>query len=95
MNLNEITIKKLDMQTETLVGTYSVCFDKMLHLDGFRVYYSSARHQYSIAFPANFTVDSPKIREQIVKTVLNQIDKEIIKNKVHPYRLNDDKNTTK
>ena len=95
MNLNELKIKKLDVQSDILVATYSLCFDNALHIDGFRVYYSSARHQYSVAFPSNFTVDSPKIRKQIVKNVLNQIDKEIIKNETRPYRLNDDKNTIK
>jgi DNA-binding cell septation regulator SpoVG len=90
MNLTEFSIKKLDTQTETLVGTYSLCFEKVMHVDGFRVYYSaSPKHQYSVAFPSNFTVDSPKIRKQIVHTVLQEVDKEITNRKIKPYTLND------
>ena len=92
MNLTELTVKQLDRDTDILVGTFSLCFEKMLHIDGFRVYYSSApRHQYSVSFPSNFTVDSPKIRKQIVSIILKQVDQEIAHKEIKQYKLNDSK----
>lgn len=92
MNLTELTVKQLDRDTDILVGTFSLCFEKMLHIDGFRVYYSSApRHQYSVSFPSNFTVDSPKIRKQIVSIILKQVDQEIAHKEIKQYKLNDGK----
>ena len=89
MNLNELKIKKLDKQSDILVATYSLCFENALHIDGFRVYYSSKRHQYSVAVPSNVSVDNPRIRKQITKTILCQIDKDIISDEIRPYKLND------
>ena len=92
MNLTELTVKQLNRDTDILVGTFSLCFEKMLHIDGFRVYYSSApRHQYSVSFPSNFTVDSPKIRKQIVSIILKQVDQEIAHKEIKQYKLNDSK----
>jgi DNA-binding cell septation regulator SpoVG len=91
MNLNELKIKKLDVQSDILVATYSLCFDNALHIDGFRVYYNSEHHQYSVAMPSNVSVASPKIRKQITNTILCQIDKDIISHEVRPYKLNDNK----
>lgn len=92
MNLTELTVKKIDRDKDILVGTFSLCFEKMLHVDGFRVYYTSApRHQYSVSFPSNFTVDSPKVRKQIVSNILRQVDQEIARQEIKQYELNDSK----
>lgn len=91
MNLNELKIRKMDTQSDILVATYSLCFENALHIDGFRVYYSSERHQYSVAVPSNVSVDNPRIRKQITKTILCQIDKDIISDEIRPYKLNDNK----
>ena len=85
-----MTARKINKSTDILVAMLTVCFCEVMHIGGFRVYYSpSPHHRYSVSFPNNFKIEDKDIKKRIVKKILNYVDKEIATKEIKPYTLNE------